>query len=279
MAADSYTLLDHGNGQKLEQFGPHTLIRPCGQALWNKTSSEDLWKKADASFSRQGKLHWEKKKKLPSTWTITVNNLQFKIQPTDFGHLGIFPEHIPFWKWMQDIITKEKRDFSLLNLFAYSGGASLSAAKVGASVVHVDSSKGMNCWAKENAALNNLENAPIRYITDDAVKFLIKEKKRGRSYDGIILDPPSFGRGAKGEVFKIETAIIPLLSLCRELLSEQAQFLFFSCHTPGFTPQVMQNLLSPLFSEKSGSIDCGEMLIPHANPLPSGVFARWQKNI
>lgn len=268
----NYQLLDSGDGQKLERFGNHTLIRPCQQAVWRPMLKEE-WEKADARFTREKeKNHWTFKNKLPHSWNVLVGGVQFKIAPTDFGHLGVFPEHADLWEWMRPLLTKTSR---ILNLFAYSGGVTLAAAQEGAQVCHLDASKGMVDWARENAALNQLEKTPIRWIVDDVLKFLKREKKRGSKYEGIILDPPTFGRGNQGEVFKIEKDILPLLELCSELLSEKPKFVIFSCHTPGFTPLCMRHLLGQTMPK--GEIETGEMALhsPGAIAIPSGSFAKW----
>ncbi|HSX12529.1 MAG TPA: class I SAM-dependent methyltransferase, partial [Rhabdochlamydiaceae bacterium] len=199
----SYSLLDSGNQQKLEKFGDFLIVRPCAQALWEPKLKEEVWAGADAHFSRDGGNRWTLKRALPHSWQVELKGLLFKISPTDFGHLGIFPEHHLLWQWAAKQIRKEESP-QILNLFAYSGGATLALAKAGAQVCHLDASEKMVKWARENARLNQLDEAPIRWIVDDALKFLKRELKRGKRYDGIILDPPSFGRGNKGEVFKIE---------------------------------------------------------------------------
>lgn len=276
-SSNTYELLDSGLGQKLERFGPHTFARPCSQAVYQKTLSDLEWQKADALFTREGNSQWLKPIDESKPWVIEVANIKFLLKPTDFGHLGIFPEQKPFWEWLQQ--TCQKGD-NILNLFAYSGGATLAAAKGGASVCHLDASHGMVQWARENAQINDLDNAPIRWIVDDVMKFLKRELKRGVSYDGIILDPPSFGRGKRGEVFKIESDVIELLTLCRDLLSDSPKFLLFSCHTPGFSPLVCNRLISQIMEGYGGKIDCGEMCLTGAEgvpPLPTGTFARWVK--
>ncbi len=263
----NYQLLDSGDTQKLERFGEFILLRPCGQAVWRNQTKQN----PDAIFNRDEK--WVFQKKLPKTWTVTHCGVDFKIGPTDFGHLGLFPEHGDLWQWMRPHIKKGSR---ILNLFAYSGGVTLAAAQEGAEVCHLDASKGMVDWARENASLNNLQKAPIRWIVDDAIKFLRREKKRESFYDGIILDPPTFGRGSQGEVFKIERDILPLLDLCKELLSKNPLFVIFSCHTPGFTPLCMDHLMSQTMPK--GTIEAGEMALhsPGALPIPSGSFAKWR---
>lgn len=274
--AQGYDLIDSGDGRKLERFGRFVIDRPCSQAVWKPKLSPEEWKLADAFFTREGQSQW-KKGLLPNDWIVKIADVLFKISPTDFGHLGIFPEQLPFWLWMQKKLEQQTKPLEVLNLFAYSGGATLACAKAGAKVCHVDASKTTVAWARENASLNHLDHG-IRWIIDDALKFLKRELKRGHTYDVIILDPPSYGRGAKGEVFKIEDHIQPLLELCRSLLSPKPLFLLFSCHTPGFTPLTMHNLLSQALNGLGGVIDMGEMALQGESsvlPVPSGTFARW----
>lgn len=270
----SYTLIDSGNQEKLEQFGEYILRRPCAQALWRPLETKSVWDKAHATFTRDGGNQWRRHTKLPEIWTAEIEGIKFKISPTDFGHLGVFPEHSIFWNWMTPLIQKRGTP-NILNLFAYSGGATLAAARAGAKVCHLDASKGMVAWARENAALNGLQDAPIRWIVDDVTKFLAREKKRGVRYEGIILDPPSFGRGNQGEIFKIENDILPLLEACRDVLSDDPLFMIFSTHTPGMSPLVMQYLMEETM--KGGTIETGEMAIPGKRPLPAGSYARWVK--
>ncbi|MDB6081253.1 MAG: hypothetical protein JWO53_525 [Chlamydiia bacterium] len=270
-----YELIDSGSGRKLERFGPYTLSRPCSQAVWKKKLSEKIWQNADATFTRDEENRWIKKPGLPASWFCDVDGLLFKIQPTDFGHLGIFAEQRPFWRWMRDTIKAEQKPIKVLNLFAYSGGSTLACAQGGAEVCHLDASKGMVAWARENAAENHLKDTPIRWIVDDVMKFLQREIKRGNRYEAIILDPPTFGRGANNELFKIEEQIIPLLEMCRSVLSEHPRFILFSCHTPGFTPQALKNLLDDMMKGCDGKIDAGEMQLENATPIPSGAFAKW----
>lgn len=280
---DSYSLIDSGQGRKIERFGRFLISRPSSQAVWKPQLPDEEWKKADAIFTREGDNKWIKTKALPESWSVEVANILFKISPTDFGHLGIFPEQADFWSWIQSIIRQAKQagreSINVLNLFAYSGGSTFAAAKAGAKVCHLDASKGMVAWARENAALNQLEKAPIRWIVDDVSKFLAREIRRNNRYEAIILDPPSFGRGAQGEVFKIEEDLPKILDSCRELLSSKPLFVLFSCHTPGFSPLVMRHLLSQTMHGCGGVIDEGEMILrgeKEVLPLPSGTFARWQ---
>lgn len=278
--SQTYYLIDSGHGRKLERFGRYLIARPCAQAVWQPSLPLSAWNKADADFTREDENKWLEKNPLPSSWNIKVSGITFKLSPTDFGHLGIFPEQSDFWDWIQQAITNKSgmESVNVLNLFAYSGGSTLAAAKAGAKVCHLDASKGMVAWARENAVLSGLEKAPIRWIVDDVGKFLKRELRRGNRYDAIILDPPSFGRGSQGEVFKIEDDLPAILRDCRELLSERPLFVLFSCHTPGFTPITMRHLLSQMMHGTDGIIEEGEMVVhghEGALSLPSGTFARW----
>ena len=274
----SYALLDSGFQEKLEQVGPLRLIRPCAQAVWERTLSEKEWKAADMRFTREGGSRWIKKGSSVDPWIVTLEGLKFELVPTDFGHLGIFPEHASQWAFMQKMIKKAKREVSVLNLFAYTGGATFAAAKAGAKVCHLDASKTAVSWARKNAELNGLIHHPIRWIIDDVLKFLKREITRGQSYDGIILDPPSFGRGRQGEVFKIERDLLEILQCCKKLLSKNPLFMVFTSHTPGFSPMVMNHLLKQTLSANPES---GELRIPCQTgyDLPSGCFARWHADL
>lgn len=268
---EEYQLLDSGDGLKFERFGPYSLIRPASQAVWKPQLSKKEWDKSDALFTREESNQWVKP--INQEWRLKIADITFRLNATDFGHLGVFPEQQDFWIWIQE---NTKPNMRVLNLFAYSGGSTLAAAKAGAQVTHLDSSKGMVAWARENAALNQLEKAPIRWIVDDAIKFIKREIKRENLYDAIILDPPSFGRGAQGEVFKIDEQVHNLLTLCTSLLTPEARYILFSCHTPGYTPLIMHNLLKQ--TAPQGKIDAGEMILKgneNVLPLPSGTFARW----
>lgn len=269
---NTYLLLDSGNQKKLEQFGEYILIRPCSQALWSPKRTETEWRSmAHATFSREE--GWHKHKPLPTTWTMDHQGVRFQISPTDFGHLGIFPEHAALWGWAADYIKTYTNPIEVLNLFAYSGGASIAMAQAGARVCHVDASQGMVAWARDNARLNGVEKAPIRWIIDDVHKFLKREIKRGKRYEGIILDPPSFGRGAKGEVFKLERDLPGLLELCAALLSENPLFLLVSAHTPGVSPLTLSHLVREHMPQ--GHMDHGELILPGTIPIPCGVYASW----
>ena len=276
---EDYELLDSGYGRKLERFGEMTLDRPCAQAVWRPQKGADVWERANAVFHRESReSHWEFKTRVPAAWKCRVGGVLFRLQLTDFGHVGVFPEHVFGWNWMRERIKRTGRSLSVLNLFAYSGGATLALAQAGCEVCHLDASKKMVDWANRNAELNQLQEAPIRWIVDDVTKFLKREIRRGHRYDGILLDPPSFGRGTNQELFKIETHLLDLLDMCGEVMSEQADFLFVSCHTPGYTPIVLQHLLAQ--SRRGGEILTGEMRIPGSQgvlDIPSGSFAVWSR--
>ncbi len=280
--AEGYELLDSGNGKKLERFGDVVLERPCAQAVW-VPQDPDLWETATARFNRVGGHNWEGRGKLPNAWNVEIGGVAMKLSATDFGHLGVFPETRELWKWIRSTLTAEKekkgREPRFLNLFAYSGGATLAAAQAGAHGCHLDASKGMVEWARENARLNNLQDAPIRWIVDDVIKFLRREVKRGNQYDAILLDPPSFGRGKKGELYKIEESLMTTLDLVHQVLADDPCFVLLTSHTPGFSPIVLSNLLRQY--NVDGAIECGEMLLtgkPGVNDLPNGNWARWIHN-
>lgn len=276
---NEYSLLDSGHGRKLERFGRVTLDRPCSQAVWSP-SRPAIWKDADAFFTRKNGLEWRGREQLPDSWRAEINGVTLKLSTTDFGHLGVFPETRDMWDWIRGALERETarraKPVHFLNLFAYSGGATLAAAQGGAHCCHVDASKGMVEWARENAQLNGLQDHPIRWIVDDCNKFLLREVKRGRRYDAILLDPPSFGRGKSGELYKIEHALLDTLDLVQKVLSDQPVFVYLTSHTPGFTPVVLGNLLGQRLPE--GQLEAGEMLL-HGEQgvlsVPSGAWARW----
>lgn len=274
-----YKLLDSGEESKLEQVGPYLLVRPSPQAAWSKALPCDRWEAADAVYIRSstGGGNWEFRRKLPEKWEISFGGLRFFIKPTGFGHLGLFPEQVENWKWIGETIQSAGREISLLNMFAYTGGSSLASALAGAGVTHVDASKGVVDWARENAAISDLSDRPVRWIVDDVVKYVQKDIRRGKKYDAIILDPPSFGRGAKGEIWKIEEELLRFLLDCREILSDRPLFILLSCHSPGFTPLVLQNLLAEMMKGKGGALTSREMVIQEGTGrlLPSGAYARW----
>ena len=275
---EDYELLDSGGGRKLERFGRYVLARPCSQAMWLPSRSDSEWRAADASFDREDGNRWHGRANLPKEWSIETAGVKFKLGGTDFGHLGIFPEQRAQWRWMTNFLSSRPKSPgspppSVLNLFAYSGGSTMSAALGGAEVCHLDASKGMVEWARENAALNGLANAPIRWIVDDAHKFMKREIRRGRRYDAVVLDPPTFGRGAGGETYKIERDLEETLSLVCELLSPSPLFVLFSSHTPGLSCHVAENVMSQRFP--SAELESGEMLLEGRGlQCPSGIFCR-----
>ena len=288
---DDYELLDSGDGRKLERFGKYVLARPCSQAMWRPSKSAADWERADASFDREDGNRWHGRSNLPKEWQIETAGIRFKLGGTDFGHLGIFPEQRAQWAWIREVVgssrsrTVEVKDsavglglptptkISVLNLFAYSGGSTMAAALGGAEVCHLDASKGMVEWARENARLNGLQDHPIRWIVDDAHKFMKREIRRGHRYDAIILDPPTFGRGAGGEMYKIERDLKDTLGLVRDLLSERPSFFLFSSHTPGLSQIVAENILGQLFP--SAGLESGEMLLEGMSlKCPSGIYCR-----
>ena len=274
---DDYELLDSGDGRKLERFGRYVLARPCSQALWRPSLPAAEWSRADASFDREDGNRWHGRGNLPKEWTIETAGVKFRLGGTDFGHLGIFPEQRAQWKWIREVVegrlNADGRRPTVLNLFAYSGGSTMAAALGGAEACHLDASKGMVEWARENARLNGLADAPIRWIVDDAHKFMKREIRRGRRYDAIVLDPPTFGRGAGGEMYKIERDLCETLDLVKSLLSDDPLFVLFSSHTPGLSVRVAENMLGQLFP--SARIESGEMLLEGSSlPCPSGIYCR-----
>ena len=275
-----YSLLDSGDGRKLERFGEFVLARPCAQAFWRPALSREVWARADASFDREDGNRWDGRDHLPDHWILDESGIKFHLSATDFGHLGIFPEQRAQWAWLRKIIGNSGvAQVRVLNLFAYSGGSSLACALAGAAVTHLDASRGMVEWASENAKLNGVDS--IRWIVDDAHKFLHREIKRGHTYEGIILDPPSFGRSEGRDMYKIERDFSETLALCRAALSDTPLFILASAHTPGCTAQTLSNLLAQTMSGHGGGrIESGEMLLTGADsvlPLPSGTYGRWVK--
>lgn len=282
---EEYALLDSGDGKKLERFGRVVLSRPCAQAVWTPALPAAEWARADAAFDRTEGNQWRNRGALPGQWTIRVGGIAFQLSGTDFGHLGIFPEQRAQWCWIRDTVRQacaaRRRPLHVLNLFAYSGGSTLAAALGGAEVCHLDASKGMVQWARDNARLNGLEAHPIRWITDDAHKFLCREARRERRYDAVILDPPTFGRGQNNELYKIEKDLPETLRLCRSLLSAEPLFMLLSAHTPGYTPVVLGNVLGQAVSGLGGRTESGEMVLNGADaqvlPTPCGAYARWSR--
>jgi 23S rRNA (cytosine1962-C5)-methyltransferase len=276
----TYSVLDSGSGRKLEKVGSFILDRPCAQAVWNKSVSENEWKNVHAIFSREGGNSWSYRKTLPREWVIEIDGLKFYISPTDFGHLGVFPEHRYSWGFMAELIKSADRKLRVLNLFSYSGAATLAACKAGAEVTHVDASQKINDLAKRNIILNELDPAKVKWITDDVIKYLKREEKRGSRYDGIILDPPSFGRGSKGEVFKIDTHLPEIIKLCRSVMNDNPSFIILTCHTPGYTPLTLKNILTQAMKGKGGEIETRELTLDRGEsplPIPAGYFAAWKR--
>ncbi|WP_027092433.1 class I SAM-dependent methyltransferase [Cohnella thermotolerans] len=277
-----YELLDTGSGEKLERWGNIVLRRPDPQIIWPLTRETQEWKNAHGHYHRSssGGGQWQFKKDLPDRWTIGYGPLKFHIRPTNFKHTGLFPEQAVNWSWMMNRIRNAGRPIRVLNLFAYTGGATVAAASAGAEVCHVDAAKGMVQWAKENAQLSGLESAPIRYITDDVFKFVQREQRRGRQYEAIIMDPPSYGRGPNGEMWKLEENLYPFLESCRGILSDNPLFVLVNSYTTGLSPTVLHNLLHLSIGRKfGGKLDCGEIGLPitaSGLTLPCGIYGRWE---
>ena len=279
-----YECLDAGNGEKLERWKDVILRRPDPQAMWLCDMSGELWKKPDGHYfrSNKGGGHWEFNKPLKDFWTVNYKNLTFKVSPTDFKHTGLFPEQATNWDFMMDKIKRCNRPVKVLNLFAYTGGATMACASAGAEeVVHVDASKGMTEWAKENMHLSNLDDKFIRFIVDDCLKFVEREARRGRKYDAIIMDPPSYGRGPNGEVWKFEHNLDTLIKACMNILSDEPLFFLINSYTTGISSTVLYNILKTSMNKYEGSIDAGEVGLAITNNdlvLPCGIYGRWQSN-
>lgn len=276
-----YEILDMANGEKLERWGNIQLIRPDPQIIWKDKSFPEKWRQANAIYNRSntGGGAWEYKKRLPESWQITYKNLKFNIKPMGFKHTGLFPEQAVNWDWMISKIKNSKRDIKVLNLFAYTGGATVACLSAGASVCHVDSSKGMTLWAKENVISSGLEDKPVRYIVDDVIKFVQREIRRGNHYDAIIMDPPSYGRGKNGEVWQFENNIADLVGLCMQVLSDKPLFFLINSYTTGISSMVLQNLLEINMKRFGGKISSGEIGIPMRDSklvLPCGIYGRWE---
>ncbi len=279
-----YEILDCSDGEKLERWGNKILVRPDPQIVWKSDKSVEEWRTADARYNRSksGGGSWQTYKKIPESWKIKYKNLTFGVKPMGFKHTGIFPEQATNWDWFSELIKAEKgREINVLNLFAYTGGATIAAAAAGAKVCHVDAAKGMVAWAKDNAVLSGLKEHPIRYIVDDVKKFAERELRRGHKYDAIIMDPPSYGRGPNGEVWKIEDEIFDLISLCVKLLSDQPLFFLVNSYTTGLSGSVMKNICKLTVAKKYGGvITADEIGLPVRNSdivLPCGYSTRWQR--
>ncbi len=282
-----YELLDSGDGEKLERYGKVMIARPDPQALWAKRLPQGTWDKADASFKREkvarggishGEGSWKSRFVIPERWEIEFSSLRFLIKLSPFKHTGLFPEQAGNWDWIREKIKNSGRTPQVLNLFGYTGGASLAAAQVGAEVCHLDGSKAAIAWARDNAAASGLAAKPIRWILDDAMVFVQREIKRGRKYDGIIMDPPAFGHGPNGEVWKIEEDFPKLLELCRQVLSDKPLFFLINGYASGYSALAYRNNLVELMKSYKGEIEVGELTIGELDSerlLPCGIFARW----
>lgn len=278
-----YEVIDCSRGEKLERWGKYILLRPDPQVIWDTEKKIPQWKKLNGHYHRstKGGGEWEFFN-LPEQWSINYKGLTFQLKPFSFKHTGLFPEQAANWDWFGDKIKNAGRPVKVLNLFAYTGGATLAAAKAGAAVTHVDASKGMVGWAKENAKSSGLEDAPIRWIVDDCVKFVEREIRRGNHYDAIIMDPPSYGRGPKGEIWKIEDAVYPLVKLCAQLLSDEPLFFLINSYTTGLAPAVLTYMLGTTVQSKFGGIvRSDEIGLPVTNTglvLPCGASGRWESD-
>lgn len=277
---NDYKIIDMANGEKIEKWGGYTLRRPDPQIIWDSNTFDDI--KYDAIYHRSdtGGGYWEKNSKIKDRWQIKYNDLTFNIKLMSFKHTGIFPEQAINWEYMIDKIKGANRPINVLNLFAYTGGATVACTYAGAVVTHVDSSKGMVDWAKENMASSNLGDKPVRYIVDDAIKFVEREIRRGTKYDAIIMDPPSFGRGANGEVWKLEDNLFNLVTLCSQVLSDKPLFFLINAYTTGLSSTVLENVLRTTVDKKyKGIISSGEIGLPMEESsllLPCGIYGRWE---
>ena len=282
---NDYKLIDAGNGEKLESWNGIVLRRPDPQAIWPVELNKD-WKNPDGFYHRsdKGGGSWEFKKRLPEYWTVNYKELTFKVSPTNFKHTGLFPEQATNWDFIIEKIKKSNRPIKVLNLFAYTGGATIASSYAGAvEVVHVDAAKGMIEWAKENMHLSKLDNNRIRFIVDDCLKFVQREYRRGNKYDAIIMDPPSYGRGPNGEVWKFEQNIYNLINECINILSDKPLFFLINSYTTGISSTVLENILKTTLLPKypNGKVDAGEVGLPIENNnlvLPCGIYGRWEEN-
>lgn len=277
-----YEVLDTSSGEKLERWGDYLLVRPDPQVIWNTEKKHAGWKKRNGHYHRSNKGggEWEFFD-LPKEWRIRYKDLTFHLKPFSFKHTGLFPEQAVNWDWFQTLIKHAGRPVKILNLFAYTGGATIAAAKAGASVTHVDASKGMVTWAKENAASSGLKNAPIRFLVDDCVKFVEREIRRGNQYDAVIMDPPSYGRGPKGEIWKMEESIFPFIELTEKLLSDDPLFFLINSYTTGLQPAVLSYMMNTVLIPKfGGQVTADEIGLPVKSSglaLPCGTSGRWTR--
>ena len=279
-----YELLDCSEGERLERWGKVILIRPDPQIIWSTPKDHPMWKHADARYVRssQGGGHWEYRRELPEFWKINYKDLTFKIKPMGFKHTGLFPEQAVNWDYLRDVIKASGRDdVKVLNLFAYTGGATVAALKAGASVCHVDASKGMVAYAKDNARLSGVADRPVRWLVDDCLKFVQREIRRGNKYDAVIMDPPSYGRGPSGEVWKIEDSVDELITLASQLLSNDPLFFLVNSYTTGLSPAAMQYILGlKVVSRYGGKLECEELglrVSATGLAIPCGASARWYR--
>lgn len=278
-----YELIDTSSGERLERWGDIILIRPDPQIIWNTERKNPLWRKAHAKYHRSnsGGGQWQVFKKIPDSWSLKYRDLVFNVKPMGFKHTGIFPEQAVNWDLASDIIQDSDRQLNVLNLFGYTGCATLACLNAGAKVCHVDASKGMVQWAKENAQSSGLSDKPVRWLVDDCMKFVAREQRRGNKYDGIIMDPPSYGRGPGGEVWKLEEQLYSFLELCSTILSDDARFFILNSYTTGLPPSVMEYMLSTILVKKfGGSVSSSEIGLPVTDTnliLPCGNTAIWRK--
>ncbi|NLG36496.1 MAG: SAM-dependent methyltransferase [Clostridiales bacterium] len=274
-----FEVVDAGGGMKLERWGPYHLLRPDPQALWPARGDSPAWKRIDATYHRseKGGGSWEYHRKLPQRWEIRYGALAFEVGTLGFKHTGLFPEQAVNWRWMAEQIAQAARPVEVLNLFAYTGGATAACAAAGARVVHVDAARGMVQWARANLVRSGLADRPVRFIVDDCVKFVQREIRRGRRYQAILMDPPSYGRGPDGEMWKIEEHLFPLLSACAGLLTDDALFVLINSYTTGLQPAVLGNVLRAALAERRGKIEVGEVGLPISGDmtLPCGAAGRW----
>lgn len=277
-----YEVIDTCSGEKCERWGDYILVRPDPQVIWDTGHDNPAWKKKNGHYHRSSKGggEWEFRS-LPEEWTIQYRDLTFHLKPFSFKHTGLFPEQAVNWDWCAKKIKEANRPVKVLNLFAYTGGATISAAKAGAAVTHVDASKGMVTWAKENAVSSGLSDAPIRWLVDDCVKFVEREIRRGNTYDGIIMDPPSYGRGPKGEIWKIEESIYPFIELTAKLLKKDSIFFLINSYTTGLQPAVLSYMINTaIVSRFGGTVEAEEIGLPVSSNglvLPCGASGRWSK--
>ena len=278
-----YQIIDAGDGEKLERWGSVIAVRPDPQIIWPRTEPNEVWQRCHMHYhrSKSGGGHWEHIKKAPAHWTVAYKNLTFNIRPTDFKHMGLFPEQSANWEWAGGLIKSAKRPVRVLNLFGYTGGATVCCLEAGASVTHVDAAKGMNLWAKDNIKSSGLEGRQCRILTDDVHKFVQREQRRGSFYDGIIMDPPSYGRGPSGEVWKLENKLYDLVCHCVAILSDKPLFMLLNTYTTGFTATAAENVVKLALVQRqlTGSVTGGPLGLPIANSkliLPCGTSVRWE---